>query len=92
MEKSKSEKTRTFDYSKDKRIWLKLATGKKIKLRKYLSDIALELSKINNHDYDINRDFIIKAYNKGGLSTVKAWVDNEFEIIKNKDNGRNKKN
>lgn len=83
QEKSKLRKP---EYSKDKYIWLKLDTGIKIKLRKYLSEVAKELSKANKVSYEINREFIIKAYNNGGLSAVKAWIDNEFELIKNKEN------
>jgi hypothetical protein len=80
MEKLKPKK---HDYSKDKRGWLYLESGGKIKLRKYISEVAKEITKANDSPYELNREYIIKAYNNGGLKIVQAWIKNEFEIIKN---------
>lgn len=73
------------NYQKDKRGWLKMANGKKVKLRKYISEIARTICKINKHDYKTNREYIIKAYNKGGLEFVKAWVNKQFNEHTKKD-------
>ena len=79
---SKQTKTiRTYNYSKDKRLWLHLEKGGKIKLRKYLSEVARKLIKVNQDSYEVNRHFLIKAYNKGGLKTVKLWVDEQFKNL-----------
>lgn len=74
-----------FDYSKQKRLWLKNKSGSKIKLRKFISDVAENLVKINGQTLEINREHLIKAYNEGGLELTKKWVDLQFEENNKKD-------
>ena len=88
MEPLKSDTNIKFNYAIDKYKWVKHKNGSKIKLRKYISNITLEIVKINKHGYNINREFIIKAYNEGGLNGVKLWIENEFKLNKEKNENK----
>jgi hypothetical protein len=63
-----------YDYSTDKQGWVKYKNGTKVKLRKYVSDLANNASKVNNVLPNINREFIIKTYNESGLEGVILWI------------------
>lgn len=65
---------KTHNYSKDKQYWVKYKNGTKVKLRKYVSDLANHASKVNNVLPKVNREFIIKIYNEYGLDGVILWI------------------
>lgn len=68
-----------YDYENDKKGWVKFRNGTKIKLRKYVSDLATAMVKTNDVTYALNREFIIQLYNEGGLSAIVAWVRTQIE-------------
>jgi len=61
-----------YDYSKDKRGWVnfKWNKKKKVKLRRYIDDLAKQISKVNNQPRTYNRDKLIEYYNKDGIPGI----------------------
>lgn len=62
-----------YDYSADSKKWVSFKNGrKKEKLRKFVSDVAKDLSKINKMTYNENRKKLVECYNMDGLRGIRA--------------------
>lgn len=62
-----------YDYRSDSKRWVNFNSGrKKQKLRKFVSDIAQDLSKINNMSYNQNREKLVQCYNMDGMRGIRA--------------------
>lgn len=61
------------NYEKDKNGWVIFNTRneRKQKLRKYISNLANELTKLGLDNYGVNRGILIDAYNTDGLDGLK---------------------
>lgn len=100
MDKSKLEKkeskkitetnvdVRKYDYSKDKRRWVKRKNGTKLKLRKYVSELASIISKETGNKLFIERKFIIKAYNAGGINGIMLWINKHLQTKNEKNENK----
>lgn len=63
----------SFNYYRDKKSWVKIKSGEKMKLRAWISRLTA-LITINPIERAKNRELLIKAYNVGGLQTVQAYA------------------
>ena len=65
----KSKKPDSYKLKKDQ--YLDFKSGKKkVKLRKHLSDLAKELTKVNDFTYSVNKNSLIQAFNENGMDGV----------------------
>jgi hypothetical protein len=64
------QKVGYFNYTKDNKGWVIKSGRPKVKLRKYLSDLAIRLCKVNDDTYLINKNKLITLYNEGGLQRL----------------------
>jgi hypothetical protein len=73
--------TKEFDYQRDNARWVLYGNSKqkKVKLRKFISDKALFLSKFNGHTLLENKTALIEAYNEGGLKKIKEEFNKAVE-------------
>lgn len=70
-------------YTIDKNTWIKnTRTKQKKKLRKHIADIARAISKTQDGSFELNRTYVIKAYNAGGLEGVRLWYAKAIEEYK----------
>ena len=74
------------EYTKYKNATLTLQRSKKkVKLRKYISELAYKLNEFNEIGYKENRDWLILAFNKGNLEGVGKHYQKQIEAyIKSK--------
>jgi hypothetical protein len=74
---------RPFDYKKEAARWVQFKSGKKkMKLRKYVRIMALNINKINGKGDEVNRKFIIDNYNTYGFEGVRKYMNEEIETVK----------
>ena len=60
-----------YNYAKQKQGWVTFKDNRpKVKLRKYISGIASQVSRIQNSKLTTTKDFLIKMYNEGGIQKV----------------------
>jgi len=68
-----AESPKTYNYAKNKQGWVTFKDGKpKMKLRKYISDLAVRLNTMNKKGFSYNRDKLIECYNIDGLRGISA--------------------
>lgn len=68
------------EYTKYKNATLTLQKSKKkVKLRKYISELAYKLNEFNEIGYKENRDGLILAFNKGNLEEVGKHYQKQIE-------------
>lgn len=63
----------SFNYYRDKKSWVKIKSGEKMKLRAWISKLT-SLITIDPVERKKNRELLIAAYNAGGLQTVQAYA------------------
>ena len=71
------EASKTFtDY---KNGWVTIKGKKKVKFRKYVADLAKNLSKVNNEKYGVNRADLIREFNiNRDITDVDKFYMNEL--------------
>lgn len=74
------------DYDKAKDGWVHFNQGKKkkIKLRKFISDRAQVLSKINKATFKENKEALIDEFNEKGLQGINDIIKEEIGFYKSK--------
>ncbi len=88
---NKPLKIKSFGYEKAKNSWVTFPNKrKKIKLRKYISDIAVRMQDFGCPNYTENRNVLIDAFNEGNLKGINDYyvkVANDY--VKGMSNGCN---
>lgn len=70
------------DYFIYKNVFVTLkANKKKVKLRKYISNLSRQLSEFNDFGYKTNRDELIAAFNKGSLEGVNKHYQEQIQLF-----------
>ncbi len=67
-------KIKTATYDSTKNAWVTFnSKTKKIKLRKYISDIAVRMQEFGCPNYTENRNVLIDAFNDGNLKGINDY-------------------
>lgn len=74
------------NYEKSKNGWVHFNQGKKkkVKLRKFISERAQVLSKLNKASFKDNREALISEFNEKGLQGVNDIIKEEVGFYKSK--------
>jgi len=67
-----------WNYSKDKRRYIKFQNQPKKKLRVHIREVATEITTMSNASYDENREVLINYYNVYGLNGMHDQILKDF--------------
>lgn len=82
-EEKEQPKQKILDYRSNKNGWVTFKDGrKKEKLRKYISELALFLTKAGERTFKKNKEDLIFEYETGGVFNCNKYVLDELDRIK----------
>jgi hypothetical protein len=70
-----------YNYNKDKAVWIHFKNGTKMKLRQHVKDVAIQITKVSNNNYEQNRNIVVAYYNKYGLSGMHDKIIEQFDVF-----------